>query len=47
VESDRDGAVMHTPEAGVYFGEGQGQLVEEVADLVGREDLPDFSHERG
>jgi len=23
VESDRDGAVMHMPEAGVYFGEGQ------------------------
>src|SRR5437879_1250995 len=23
VESDRDGAVMHIPEAGVYFGEGQ------------------------
>ena len=22
MESDRDGAVMHIPEAGVYFGEG-------------------------
>ena len=31
MESDRDGAVMHIPEAGVYFGEGQAAKAEKAA----------------